>query len=177
MEGESRENGPKDTHTTLDIYQIPAHELTCRRTQGGRLEVCLNGVVHSGIQVNQAFPRSDPGAYLVLSDRNQQELGVVVDPAELDPESQGALAKEIRLRYVMPMIRRIESVRQQSGSWSFKLSTDRGPMNLVIRNLHEYVEGVGTDRMILTGVDGLSGEIASIRSLDARSRRELAKII
>lgn len=177
VEGERLETEFEQSGTIVDVYQIPATELTCRRTQGGRLEVFLSGVLHSGVQVSQAFPRSDPGRYLVLADSDQRELGMVVDLAQLDSGSQDALAKEIRLHYIMPVLMRVESIRQQAGSWSFRLNTDRGPMRFVIRNLHEHVEGVGTDRMILTAADGRSCEIASIRALDARSQRELAKII
>ena len=169
--------GAKSVRDPWELHQIQPSELTCQRTLGGTLAVKLGGQVNSGVEVTQAFPRSSPGRFLAFFDREGQELGMLDDLATLDAASQEAILTELRLRYVRPVVTSIARVRQEPGSWTFDLVTDRGPMRLCVRNLHEHLVGLGADRMILTDVDGRACEISSIHALDAHSRRELGKIL
>lgn len=50
-------------------------------------------------------------------------------------------------------------------------------MQVIMRNLHDHVEAVGSDRMVLTGIDGRTCEIVSIGGLDRQSRRQMAKVL
>jgi len=168
---------PAHQRDPWELYEIVPEALVCRRGPGRLLEIVLDGQVYSGAVATQAFPRSAPGRYVIFSDTSDNELGLLQDPTTLDPASREVLEAELRLRYVMPIVTKIERVRQNPGSWTFDVITDRGPLRLSVRNLHEHLEGLGSDRLILTDVDGRTAEISSIQALDFHSKRELAKVL
>src|SRR5689334_4072835 len=50
------------------------------------------------VDVSRAFPVSDPDHYIGFMDGSGRDIGILVDPGGLDPESQSVLAEELELR-------------------------------------------------------------------------------
>ncbi len=160
-----------------DLHPLVPSQVHCHHHARGSFAVTIDGTTFPTVVLTQAFPRSQPGHYVALATPEGKELGILVDSSLLDPSSRAALQQELRRRYVMPIVTQVERVQQRPGSWTFDLATDRGPMQISVRNLHEHLEGLGADRIILTDIDGRTAEVSSIRALDAHSQRELSKIL
>jgi hypothetical protein len=144
---------------------------------GGLLTAVLGGQRHVGVTAAYAFPRTAPGLFLAITDREGRELGVVPDEAALDGDSRTALARYLRLHEGVPQVLRIRRVRHERSRWRLLVDTDRGPMDLLMPNLHEHVELPGGDRVLLRDVDGRVCEVPDWRALDAASRRQLAQLL
>ena len=150
--------------------------LRVRVSAGGLLEAWVSDVRYWPVEVNQAFPRSDPGRFLVLSHGEQKEVGLIEDVSRLDGESVRALEHGLRVHYLIPRVTRIQRIRQEPGRWTWDVLTDRGPMQLTVQNLHDHLEMIGSGRMLLTAEDGRACEIVVASNLDRHSRRQLAKV-
>lgn len=158
--------------------RLGGREVSLTLGSGGVLAARVKGREYREVVLIRAFPRSDPWAHLVLTTLDdEEEIGLIERLEDLDEESRQAARADLRNRYLVPRVTAVRAVRQDPGSWTWTVETDRGPMQIIMRNLHDHLEVLGHDRMVLTGVDGRSCEIVSVRALDAQSRRQMAKVL
>src|SRR6185369_15591445 len=106
------------------------------------------------ISVARAFPISDPDRFIGFLDSDGKDIGIVKDPDLLDPDSQRIVAEELELRYFVPVIEKVVSVKEEFGSVYWTVETNRGPKEFVVRNLKDSVLELPGNRAILTDVDG-----------------------
>ncbi|WP_339147735.1 MULTISPECIES: DUF1854 domain-containing protein [unclassified Sutcliffiella] len=132
--------------------------------------------VYRNIGIFRTFPFSRPYEYIFIWD-GDTELGVVKDVKQLNDESEAALRRELNVRYVVPEVEKIRSIKEEPGLWVFELDTDRGPLKLMMRNIHEHLDLLPPNRIIITDMDGKRCEITSYKELDMHSRKELSKVI
>lgn len=118
------------------------------------------------VQIYPCFPLTDPDRYLSVRDVHGEEIGLLRDLNELDPESQRAVRAEIRRRYVVPVIRKILSLRERYGLLLWEVETDRGRHRFVTRSGREGVEQLEPHRLILTDIEGNRYYIPDITALD-----------
>lgn len=164
----------RDTH---HINILAPEQVSLNRTAGGMLQGSAAGTVYEELMLYRAFPVAYPNQYISLRDKNGAEIGIIVEPNELDAESRRELLKELRLRYFLPQVSRIVQVRQHHDLWIWKLETDAGLMRMTMRNLHEHVQVHGASRLILTGVNGRRAEIRDLQALDAASKKWLKDVL
>ncbi len=157
-------------------YFIPG-QIALSRTNGGLLQAAIEGESHAEVVLYRTFPLTRPSQYISVRTPSGDELGVITDLAQLDPASRAAAEAELRLCYMTPRVMHIDRIRQEPGLWIWDLQTDRGPLRLVMRNLHEHLRAPGPDRMLITDMDGRRCEIDGIVGLDGHSKAELAKVL
>src|SRR6185369_13785344 len=71
------------------------------------------GLTYAEISVARAFPISDPDRYIGFLDSDGKDIGIVKDPDLLDPDSQRIVAEELELRYFVPVIEKVVSVKEE----------------------------------------------------------------
>jgi hypothetical protein len=160
----------------LGVTVLEPSSVRLRQTSGGLLEATVGNRTYGGAEINQAFPRSQPDHFLILSDAEHREIGIIEDISKLDGESIESVGFALRVHYLIPVVTHIRQIRQQPGNWTWEVVTDRGPMRLILRNLHDHLETLGPDRILLTDIDGRSCEIRSA-DLDLPSRRRLSRVL
>ena len=121
------------------------------------------------IDVARAFPVSDPDHYIGLLDGAGKDIGMIVDPGKLDAESRKVLAEELELRYFVPVVERIVSVKEEFGAVYWQAETSRGRKEIVVRNLKDSTLELPGNRVIITDVDGNRFEFPDIGKLDGES--------
>ena len=117
----------------------------------------------------RAFPLSDPDHYIGLLDGAGKDVGVVVDPGQLDPESRAVLQEELERRYFLPVVRKVLSVTEEFGTIYWTFDTDRGVKEAVVRNLRDNLQEVAANRVLLTDVEGNRYDIPDFSALDPLS--------
>lgn len=127
---------------------------------------------YHGVSVRRAFPISDADQLVTFSDRDGNEIGVLLDPAQLDARSLAALEAEMQLAYFVPRITRIVELKDEYGLRLWSVETDRGPREFATQSRQD-VRLVGKSRYIIRDVDGNRYEIADLMALDLRSRGKL----
>ncbi|MCM3618878.1 DUF1854 domain-containing protein [Sutcliffiella horikoshii] len=132
--------------------------------------------VYHNIGIFRTFPFSKPYEYISIWD-GDTELGVIKDVDQLEDGSKDVIKRELHVRYVVPEVKKIRSIKEEPGLWIFELDTDRGPLKLMMRNIHEHLDLLPPNRIIITDMDGKRCEITSYKELDMHSRKELSKVI
>jgi hypothetical protein len=121
------------------------------------------------ISVARAFPLSDPEHYIGFLDGLGKDVGMIYDPAQLDPESRKVTEEEIERRYFVPTVLRVISCKEEFGTVYWTVDTDRGEKEIVARNIRDNLQELSSSRVIVTDVDGNRFEIPDIFDLDGRS--------
>lgn len=146
----------------------------CFQRHGATLRLTVEGECsYLRATARRAFPLSAPDGHISVRDGQRGEIGVIVDPRELDDASRGALEEELARRYVIPIITRVISVKERFGTVDWTIETDRGMRTFTTRNLREDVVKPSPGRYLLTDVDGNRYDTADISALDSASRAML----
>lgn len=127
---------------------------------------------YHGVSVRRAFPISGADQLVTFADRDGNEIGVLLDPAQLDDRSLRVLQAEMDLAYFVPRIIRILDLKEEYGLRLWSVETDRGPREFATQTRHD-VRPVGTNRYFIRDVDGNRYEIPDITVLDSKSRARL----
>ncbi len=125
----------------------------------------------SKVSVRQAFPYSDPGRFLVLS-QDEDEIGIVRDLDELGEGSRKLLTEALGKRYHVPVIESIESVEDAHNATRWTVQTDRGPRQFLVRDRHNF-RRVKQRGLIIVDVDGGRYLIPRDARLDKQSLKLL----
>ncbi|HZO88014.1 MAG TPA: DUF1854 domain-containing protein [Chthonomonadaceae bacterium] len=121
------------------------------------------------VSVARAFPLSDPDHYMGFLDGAGKDIGLIVDPGQLDPDSRRVMEEELDKRYFVPVVERVLSVKEEFGTVYWRVETDRGEKELIVRNMRDNIQELSASRIILTDVDGNRFEFPDINKLDSRS--------
>ena len=127
------------------------------------------------IAVHRAFPISNPNRYIGFQDGVGKDIGVLVDPSRMEAESRRILEEELELRYFVPEVSVVLSVKEEFGAVYWQVLTDRGEKEIVVRNLKDSVHELPGNRAMITDVDGARYMIPDIRRLDSRSTNILLR--
>jgi hypothetical protein len=129
----------------------------------------LDNLSWAKVSVARAFPLSDPEHYIGFLDGLGKDVGMVYDPAQLDPESRKVTEEELERRYFVPTVRRVISCKEEFGTVYWTVDTDRGEKEIVARNIRDNLQELSSSRVIITDVDGNRFEFPDIFELDSRS--------
>ena len=78
----------------MEIESSPETGLELRSAGDGRLLAMVDGEAVA-VRLRQCFPWSEPGRHLSLRNEEDEEVALVEDPGELDPESRRVLERAL----------------------------------------------------------------------------------
>jgi hypothetical protein len=137
----------------------------------GRLVLIdAEGARHVGVEPVRAFPIADPARWISICDSVGRELFLLESFAGLPQNVRQILEEELGRREFMPIIERIEHIVTEAEPTEWSVVTDRGATKFLV-NSADDVRRVGSDQAAITDMQGIRYMIASLRHLDARSRR------
>ncbi|MGQ9540014.1 MAG: DUF1854 domain-containing protein [Armatimonadota bacterium] len=129
------------------------------------------------VHVVRCFPLSDPHHFLSLRDGADQEIGILKSLHGLDPESRRIIEEELDRRYFVPAVQKVYSVREEYGTITWDVQTNRGRRVYQVRHLRDNVQEVTPTRLIITDMDGNRFEIPDTTKLDSRSMAVIARAL
>ena len=155
---------------------LDAAELTFTRSEVGttRLEI-RDEVCHLRVVVRRLMPLSNPEKYISLAADEDTEIGILVNPSELAPESLKILREELDKRYFTPTIQKIYRVKEQFGIHEWEVETERGRITFSVRGLNQNIKQVPPARLFVTDVRGNRYDIPDYRELDAQSYQQIQR--
>jgi len=92
----------------------------------GDVHVVINGRSEPVVRLYRAFPQTDPDLFIGLMDGSGHEIGMIRDPASLDPSSRDLLESELKAIYFVPKILEIRSVETEGTGRIWDVLTDDG---------------------------------------------------
>lgn len=129
-----------------------------------RKEACYLRVV-----VRRLMPLSNPNQYISLAADEDTEIGILVNPLELDSKSLEILQAELDKRYFTPTIQKVYRVKEQFSIHEWEVETERGRVTFLVRGLNQNIKQVPPARLFVTDVRGNRYDIPDYRELDAQS--------
>ncbi len=155
---------------------LDAAKLRLTRSPVGtpRLEI-REEVCHLRVIVRRLMPLSNPERYISFSADEDTELGILVEPSQLDAESRRIINEELHRRYFTPVIEKIYRVKEQFGIHEWEVKTARGRVTFSVRGLNQNVKQVPPARLFVTDVRGNRYDIPDYRELDAQSFQQIQR--
>lgn len=160
-----------------DIRFLKGDECRFERTAGGLLALHIDGKVYEYVAIHRAFPFTHGNDYLSVRDKDGNEIGMIRTLNDFDKATRRLILEELERRYFVPVITRIDRIKEEFGYAYWEVQTDRGPRRFTVRGMHESVLPVGPDRYIIVDVDGNRFEIPSLSKLDPKSLKLLDALL
>lgn len=146
---------------TLEVEQTPVDGLVVRSPECGR---------RTNISVEPCFPVTGWGRFLVFTDVDGKELGVLEDIRELADSSRDAVARELNDQHLRPMITKVVSISREFHIPIWEVVTDRGRRTFALKGRHS-AQRMGSGRLYIRDAEGNGYLIPDINKLDPTSRR------
>lgn len=155
---------------------LDAAQLTFTRSEveTARLEI-QDEACYLRVVVRRLMPLSNPDGYISLAADEDTEIGILVNPSELAPESLKILQEELDKRYFTPTIQKIHRVKEQFGIHEWEVETERGRITFSVRGLNQNIKQVPPARLFVTDVRGNRYDIPDYRELDAQSYHQIQR--
>lgn len=147
------------------------------RAENDRLILDLGGTTYEDVRFRCAFPLSHPRQYVVVKDSDSAEIGIIKDLANVKRSQRKIILGALRDEYFIPAITRVESVQDLFGVSVWDVQTDRGRCTFRLQGRHQNVTETPDGRILITDVESNRYEVSDSQSLDARSRRLLARLM
>jgi hypothetical protein len=146
-----------------------------RAPNGGVDLIFANGKSFSNIKIVCAAPLSQRRRYICFLDSAGEEICMIRDLSELAAEDRPLAEKELRIRYITTVIRRVFSMRCEAGTLYLQTDTERGLRELIVQNSDENVRWLTDYCVLLIDADGSRFEIPDIRVLGQRMARMITE--
>jgi len=143
----------------------------------GFLRATVGNRTYLEASVVRAFPLSCEDRYIGVLSGRIDEVGIIVDPTELDEESQRVLKEELDRRYFHTKVLRVNDVSEEFGATYWDAETDRGRRHFVAKGLRDNVRYLDEGRILVVDVDGNRYEIPNLETLDEISRSMIQRVI
>ncbi|MCY3740871.1 MAG: DUF1854 domain-containing protein [Candidatus Poribacteria bacterium] len=173
------EDTPKSELSESDDFTpryLDAAQLTFTRSEveTARLEI-QDEACYLRVVVRRLMPLSNPDGYISLAADEDTEIGILVNPSELAPESLKILQEELDKRYFTPTIQKIHRVKEQFGIHEWEVETERGRITFSVRGLNQNIKQLPPARLFVTDVRGNRYDIPDYRELDAQSYQQIQR--
>jgi len=167
-------NNPFDIQTldpkSLRLFRLNPEDGILRMTREGDCS-------WREVRIARAFPFSKTDLYIGLRDGDDNDIGMLKDLRGMDAESRRLIEQELDRRYFTPKVLRVNTVKEEYGTVTWEVETDRGMRRFVVRNLRDNAYPLGPQRVLMTDGDGNRYEFPDITALGARAYNVLAKVM
>ncbi len=143
------------------------------RSKRGSLILQLGDEEHTDLKVRRAFPLEESDRYIGVFAAEDQELGLIEDPQQLDAQSRQVLLDELAKVYFQPQVLAFNSLDEEFGVLRGQIETTSGPRQLEIRSYRTNVRMLSGNRAVIEDVDGNRYLIANWRTLPQKTREIL----
>lgn len=152
-------------------------EFQLQRDSYGRLVLTAgNGEVHEGVTPVRAFPIAAPDEGLSLVSFEGHEVGWVDRLADLPPAARAMIEEELASREFVPEIERITGVSSFACPSTWRVVTDRGEADLVLKG-EEDIRRLSRTRLLIADSHGIQFLVRDIGELDRHSRKLLDRFL
>ena len=169
-----------ETEQMLRLRFITKDNAVFARTAGGFVSLDLNESIapehYDRIRVVRSFPFTDRNKYISIRtiDEKSKEIGMIKDlEKDVTPETRKMLEEQMDIRYFTPVIKKINSIKDEYGHAYFDVETDQGPCKFVIYMNSSSVVNLSDVRLLISDLDGNRFEIPDYTKLSARELKML----
>lgn len=154
-------------------FLLDPQKMRFSRSERGSLILELDGAEYADLKIRRAFPLEAADRYIGVFAAEDQELGLIEDPQQLDDQSRQALLDELGKIYFHPRVLAFNNLYEEFGVLRGQIDTTSGPRQLEIRGYRTNVRILSGGRAIIEDVDGNRYLIPDWQELPQRTREIL----
>ena len=158
---------------SYEDFLLDPQKVRFSRSERGSLIFKLDGEEYTNLKIRRAFPLEESDRYIGVFAAEDQELGVIEDPQQLDDQSRQVLSDELDKIYFQPQVLAFDELDEEFGVLRGQIETTSGPRQLEIRGYRTNVRMLSGSRAVIEDVDGNRYLIADWRALPRRTREIL----
>lgn len=148
-----------------------------QRDSYGRLVLTAeNGDVHEGVTPVRAFPIAAPDEGLSLVNYEGHEVAWIDSLADLPPAIADLIEADLASREFVPEIEGIDAVSSFACPSTWRLRTNRGPAELILKG-EEDIRRLSQTRLLIADAHGIQFLIRDLSKLDRHSRKLLDRFL
>ena len=165
----------RESEEVLNIRFLTAENAVFSRTEGGFLALKLGEKEYERVGVYLTFPLANPDEFISIreADEKAREIGIIRSIEDLHKDTQEMIREQVRLRYFMPVIRKVMDVKDEYGYAYWHVMTDFGICRFTTHMGGDAVVNLGEARYQVTDIDGNRYEIPDLYSLTVMERKKL----
>lgn len=148
-----------------------------QRDSYGRLVLTAeNGDIHEGVTPVRAFPIAAPDEGLSLVNYEGHEVAWIDSLADLPPAIADLIEADLASREFVPEIEGIDAVSSFACPSTWRLRTNRGPAELILKG-EEDIRRLSQTRLLIADAHGIQFLIRDLNKLDRHSRKLLDRFL
>jgi uncharacterized protein DUF1854 len=151
-----------------DVTEETTPAVVLRCGSDGRLVALIDGEPVA-VRLRQCFPWSEPDRHLSLRDSEDNEIALVRDPADLDPESRDALERAIAEAGFVLEVTRVVSIEEEVEIRQWVVETRQGGRSFQT-HLDDWPRALPSGGLLIRDVGGDLYRLAAPGELDRKSR-------
>lgn len=175
LKRESEEVLKRESEEVLQIRFLTSENAVFTRTEGGFLALKTGEKAYDRVGVYLTFPLTNPDEFISIreADEKAREIGMIQSIKDLKPQEQEMIREQVRLRYFMPVIRKVMDVKDEYGYAYWHVMTDFGACRFTTNMGGDAVVNLGGARYQITDIDGNRYELPDLYGLTVMERKKL----
>ena len=161
---------------TLKTSFITPEKCVFSRNDNGFTGAVINGKEHKRVLLKRALPFEAPDDYICVTDADSKELGIIEHLEAFNEEQREIIRHELTLRYFMPVISDILSIKEKMGHFYFDAVANGQKRTFTVKDLSKNVRMHGNN-VDITDIDGNRYRITDLKAISPKSRRKLEPYI
>ena len=165
----------KESEEVLHMRFLTSENAVFTRTEGGFLALKTEDKEYDRVGVYLTFPLTNPEEFISIreTDEKAKEIGVIRNLKDMKKEEQEMICEQVRLRYFMPVIRKVRDVKDEYGYAYWHVLTDFGVCRFTTHMGGDAVINIGGARYQITDIDGNRYELPDLYALTVMERKKL----
>ena len=165
----------KESEEVLQMRFLNSENAVFTRTGGGFLALKTGEKEYERVGVYLTFPLTNPDEFISIreADEKAKEIGIIQSISDLGKDAQEMIREQVRLRYFMPVIRKVMEVKDEYGYAYWHVMTDYGSCRFTTHMGGDAVVNLGGARYQITDIDGNRYEIPDLYGLTVMERKKL----
>ncbi len=165
----------RESEEVLEIRFLTSKNAEFRRTDGGFLALKLADKEYPRVGVYLTFPLTNPEEFISIreTDEKAKEIGIIQSLKNMKKDVQEMIREQVRLRYFMPVIRKVMDVKDEYGYAYWHVMTDFGTCRFTTHMGGDAVINIGGARYQITDIDGNRYELPDLYALTVMERKKL----
>lgn len=165
----------QESEEVLQMRFLDDSNASFQRTKGGFLSLKTPDKEYDRVGVYLTFPLTDAEEFISIreADEKAKEIGLIRSLKDLSHDAQEMVREQIRLRYFLPVIRKVMDVKDEYGYAYWNVQTDFGVCRFTTHMGGDAVVNLGEARYQITDIDGNRYELPDLYALTVMERKKL----
>ncbi|MDF2699056.1 MAG: hypothetical protein K0Q49_612 [Haloplasmataceae bacterium] len=152
-----------------EIKYLTNENTTFYKSNGGFIGLKSGETDYKRVSLIKAFPFSFSNSFISVRDKEKNEIGIIKNIDDFSSDTKLLFVEELERRYYLPVIDKINSIKEEFGYGYWDVLTNHGNKKFTIRRDNNSFINIKDKLILIIDVDGNRYEISDYTTLDEKS--------